>query len=315
MALDGERTIRKFTSIPATGTSRTAPSLPAPGLQGCCSDYIQQVLADNTGVPAQNDINTVLWYFGATVSNAVLYLQKLVNNTWVTVKNYSQLATGAYGTYNAFGYYTNKEGQRFISLVIDWSTVINDANLGSGAYKITVSYIDLVLGNGTIDSINFVLNKYSPLRANGWIRLEYWLSGVTEDITDDTLIKDYGTLNVYNSIRVQGYFGFPKTTYKTDTIEYDNGMEVWVEDRKEMQYVCQIKLTPEWIHEIIRVDFMMADQRAITDYNAGNSSRYVTKYIMKDSEYSPNYYPLLTNLSSVELKFKPQNNRSRKFRI
>lgn len=310
--LDGERSIQKTICIPATSVPVTPPAIAKNNSPFFCNDFILQVLADNTGIPAQNDISTVLWYFGITTTAATITIYKLVNNSWVsqTVLSTSNVT---YGTFNQFGYFVNNENQSFISLQVDWSLML--AAFGIGSYKFTCSYTDSILGNGIIDSFNYVLNTYTALRADGWMRFEYWLSGITENINDNTLIKDYGTLSIYNTIRVRGYFGFPKRPYKTDTIEYDNGQEVWVEDRAEPQFICQIKMTPEFIHEIIRTDFMMADRRAITDYNSRNNHKYISQFVMKDSEYSPDYYPLQSYNSSVELKFKPETNLSRKFRI
>lgn len=315
MALDGDIGIIKSLAIPNTGSIVSAAPALINAPPGFCNDYVLNILADQTGTSSQNDVSTVLWYFGSTTTAATLILYKWNGTSWV---NQAAIDDNDYGTFSSFGTFVNKENQSFIYFQANWALI--QAAFGNGFFKVTVSYTDSILGNGTIDSYTFNLQLYSAARADGSIRLEYWLSGITEDITNDTLIKDYsdktaGAFTIYNNLRVKGWFGFPKSTYKSDTIEYDNGQEIWVEDRREPIYQCQIKMTQEFVHKIIRTDFMMADQLAITDYNSRNAEKYITKYVIKDSEYSPEYYPLLNISSPVLLKFKPQFNRSRKFRI
>lgn len=310
MALDGECTVRKFTMIGSSSIVAVNDSiLPNPN-NGCCDDPILNVLADSSGKKIQNDVNTPFWAFEKTVTAATIKMYKLVNSAWVLQ---ATIFDNTYGTYGAFGYYTNSLGQKFISLRISWAAVL--AAKGAGMFKFTCEYIDGINGNGSIDSYKYCLKEYSAYEAEGTIRLEYWLSGVTEDIFDDTKIKDLGTLVIYNTIRIIGFFGYPKSAYKSEYIEYQNGQSQFVEDRREPTYEMEIKFAPEFIHAIVRTDFMMADQLAVTDYNSRNNASYVTKYLIKDSEYSPEYYRLQSNNAPVSLKFKPQNNRSRKFRV
>lgn len=303
---------QKVYIIPANPVPVTVtPFVPENPLPGCCNDYVIPVLADATGKATQNDVSGFLWWFDSIVTAATMELKQWNGSAWITVVANLQ-ATGSYGTPYLFGFYTNGQGQNFIGYKMNWAAV--KALIGTGSYKVTVSYTVPVFGNSTKDSYEYCLQTYSPQLADGTVRLEYWLNGVTGDIEDDTKYKDFGTINWYNSLRVNGYFGYPKSTYKSDDIEYNNGQRLFVEDEQEPVYKLKLQLLPFFLHEIIRTDFMMADELAITDYNSKNNATYIQKYVRKDSGYEPSWYPMQSNLASVELQFKQAFNRFRKLR-
>lgn len=314
MALDGTCATNKvmvITSNPVPGGS-TAGLLPNPN-PGCCGDYSLKVLADGSGNPTQNDLNTFIWWFDPIVTGATMALKKWNPTTgaWSVVDN---LTSTACGLPNPFGSYVNNEGQNLIWFNMAWSNVLS--LYGEGSYKVTCTYT-IPIGSTSsvaIDSHEFCLKTYSPAMADGTVRLEYWLSGVTADIMDDSKIKDFGSLNIYNSLRLPGFFGYPKSGYKEEDIEYANGRREYVEDEQTPTYKLKLKLLPFFIHEIIRTDFMQADTLAITDYNSRNVNNYVQKFVRKDAGYEPKWYELQGNFASVELQFKQQINRTRKFR-
>lgn len=308
--LDGERSIRKMMCINQNAQRLATPvSIPANVNPGCCGDFVLNVLADSSSVESQNDKNTIINWFGPTTSGATLVLKKWVDGAWVDIET---ISNNKFGVYGAFGYFVNNEGQNFIKLEIDWSLVLDEE--GEGTYKITTEYIDPIFGNDSFDSYEYCLKTYSQDAANGTVLLEYWMSGVTSDILDDTKIKDYGSQLIHNSFRLRGVFGYPKATYKEDDIEYNNGQRLFVEDEQTPTYKLNLLLIPFFIHEILRTDFMMADRLAITDYNSLNNGSYVKKYVRKDSGYEPGWYELQSNFASVELQFKQEFNRHRKLR-
>lgn len=311
--VDGTRGIRKFLAIPPLPAVVTNPSLPVNPNPGCCNDCTLMMLADNTGSELTNDVFTVIWWFGITTTAATITMSKFINGTWSVVKTISD---NTYGEYGAFGYFTNEEGQKFISLQINWASILNDSEtpLGPGSYKFTCNYTDSILGDSSIDSYEFCLFTYSPQMAEGTIRFEYIQSGTFADINNRTLIKDFGTLQIYNNIRVKGYFGYPRGPYKSETVEDIYGHSTYVEDRLEEELECETELVPWWIHKILRVDFMMADSYAITDYNSTNADSYISVGLIKNSEYSPDHFPLQNIKSPVKLKFKPADNRTRRFK-
>lgn len=308
--IDGECTYKKVFVIPANPSpSIQALNIPASPLPGCCSDFNLKVLADNSGNPLQNDVNTVIHWFDPIITGATMALKKWVNNAWISQ---ATISDNTYGTYLPFGNFINIEGQNFISLKVSWANILTA--FGTGTYKFTTSYVVPIFGNKSADSYEFCLQTYSAKLADNTVRLEYWITGVMGDIEDDTKIKDFGTMEVYNSFRLPGFFGYPKTTYKEDDIEYNTGQRDYVEDEQEPIFKLKLFLLPHFIHEILRTDFMMANERAITDYNSKNSGSYIQKFVRKNSGYEPGWYELQSNFASVELQFKQEFNRFRKLR-
>lgn len=310
MNLDGEMTYQKASVIVADPVPvMVTVNIPANPFPGCCSDFVLNVLADNSGNPLQNDKNTIINWFDPVVTGAIFTLKKWMDGDWTDV---ATISDSTYGAYNPFGYYINSEGQPFVSLVIEWANVL--ALNGEGSYKVTTNFTIPIFGDQAIDSYEYCLRTYTPMLADGTVRLEYWLSGVTGDIDDDVKIKDFGKLNIYNSLRLKGFFGYPKSSYKDDDIQYDNGQRLYVESEQEPVYKLKLLLQPFFIHEILRTDFMQADSLAITDYNSKNNAFYVQKFVRKDSGYEPQWHELTSLLASVELQFKQAYNRFRKLR-
>jgi len=310
MAIDGERGLIKMVNVAANPAPSTAVIVvPQSPLNSCCSDFSVNVLADNTGLALNNDQSTIIHWYDPIVTGASMVLKKWVKNAWTTL---ATINNNTYGTFNAFGYYTNPEGQNFINFQIEWSAVL--AAFGTGTYKVTTTYIPSIGAPVTIDSYDFCLKTYSAFNADNTVRLEWWISGVMGDISEDTKIKDFGALNVYNSLRLPGYFGYPDGTYEITNTPYNNGNQPYVEFTQEPIFYLKLRLLPFFIHEILRTNFMMADIRMITDYNSRNNGTFIQKQVNVNSGYKPKWYPLQSNYGTVELQFKQTYNRFRKLR-
>ncbi|MES2287780.1 MAG: hypothetical protein V4547_18980 [Bacteroidota bacterium] len=301
---------QKVLTIPSNpAPTSTVPDVPLNPLPGCCNDFIIPVLANASGLALENDVTNFIYWFESITTAATLNLHKWNGSAWTSV---DFLSNNDCGTYHAFNFFANDQGQKFIQYTMDWSKVL--ALYGTGSYKVIVSYVVPVFGTKIFDSYEYCLKTYSAQLAEGTVRLEYWLNGVTGDIEDDTKYKDFGTLNVYNSLRVKGFFGYPKSTYKSENVEYNNGQSLPVEDMQDPVFMLKLYLLPFFLHKIIETDFMMADRLAVTDYNSKNNATYIQKFVRKASGYEPKWYPMQSNLASVELQFKPESNRFRKLR-
>lgn len=276
---------------------------------GCCNDFVIKVLADGTGFDSQNDVNTVVYWFDPIVDACTMTLQQWNGSQWV---NMPAITATNYGKFDSYGFYTNRSREKFIRFEIQWSKVL--LAIGEGSYKVLTTYHSALQGDSTIESYEYCLKTYSPRNAEGTVRLDYWMSGQLGDVADDQEIKDYGTLIIYNTLRLPGYFGYPKSTYKKENIEYETGQRVYVEDEQTPVFKLKLKLIPEFILVILRTDFMQADNLAISDYNSRNNARYIKKLVIPDSGFEPNYYELGGNLASVDLTFTQEFNRLRKLR-
>lgn len=310
MALDGERVISKVSGInnnpmAAIGTV----NIPANPLPGCCSDMSIKVLANTSSDTSENDVNTIIYLFEKITTSATMSLKKWVNNAWAVQ---ATISDSTYGTYSSLGAFSNKSGQKIISLKLEWAAVL--AAFGEGSYKVSTVFVVPVFGSDIIDSAEFCLKTYSPANADNTVKLEYWLSGQIGDIKDDAKVKDFGSLSVYNSLRLNGVFGYPKASYKEEDVKYDSGQAVFVEDEQEPVFKLKLLLLPFFIHEILRTEFMQANRMAITDFNSKNAGIFKQKFIRKNSGYDPEWYPLQSNFANVELEFTQEFNNFRKFR-
>ncbi len=299
--------------IKAVLIRKSKPSTPidivANPFPGCCNDFVIKPLADGTGRDIQNDVNTIVYWFDPIVDTCTMILQQWDGSQWVDMP---AITATNYGKFDSYGFYTNRYGQKFIRFELQWSKVI--LAIGEGSYRVMTTYHSALQGDATIESYEYCLRTYTPTRADGTVRLDYWIGGQLGDISDDEEIKDYGTLSIYNTLRVNGFFGYPKSSYKEEMIEYETGQFKYAEDEQTPTFDLKLKLLPFFMHEIIRTDFMMSDTKAITDYNSRNNGIFVKKLVTKDSGYEPQWYKLGGNLASVELQFKQEFNRLRKLR-
>lgn len=293
-----------------------ALDLPESTVKDCCEDFDFDVLADDTNDETKNDINGFLWWFDPVVSTAALSLWKHdPTQPGADSEGFYQVALlndSTYGTAYAYGFFTNDQGEKFVGYQIEWSKVLDEE--GEGTYKVkcivTLSYG----GTGTIESYKYCLKTYTPSRADGTVRLEYYLSGVTGDVNDTTKIKDFGDLNWYNSMRLPGWFGFLQPTHKEEFIKYNSGELKFVESEQEEEYELQIKQRPMNVHRTIKTDFIQADQKFITDYNKNNVESIVRLQVNLSGAYTIEYAKLRSKLAPAKAKFKPAFNNFRKLR-
>ena len=274
----------------------------------CCSAFVLKVLADNTSEELNNDKSGFLWWFNDLITTAELTLQRFTNGAWVDVA--SMDANTDYGTPYDYEFYVNNQGESFIGYQLEWALVL--AEEGIGQYRVKCTATDFSTVENLLYSPIYCLKTYTPELANGTIRVEYYLNGTLGVNEDDTKIRDYGTLNWYNSFRLGGFFGYPTSTYEEERVRYNNGARLFVTDDQEPDYTMKLKPIPFFIHEYMRTDVMMADDIYITDYNARNTNNYVQKNVYKNSGYQPQWKPLQSKLAAVEVKFKQKYNNHKK---
>lgn len=311
MALDGEAIKQDFIFVLEDPNPQTPVlDLPDSTTRDCCSDFFLLALADTGSIDElKNDKAGFLFFFSTAISSATLKLQKATNGVFADIDD---LDDSTYGTFFAFGFFVNDAGEQFIAYQLEWKKVLTLK--GAGTYRVKADGIVSFGGINTQLSTEYCLSQYTAERANKTVRIEYFLSGQL-GIADDKKIKDLGTLNFFNGIRLSGFFGFPTSTYETDHIQFANGQRVFVEDEQEPEFT--LKLAPDtasFIHELMRTDVMQADRIEITDYNANNPQAFIKKAVIKNSEYAPNWNKLQNKTASVEVKFIQEFNNLKKLR-
>lgn len=311
--MDGECIYEIFKLVAENPTPET-PSidLPPSRLKQCCGDFSLKVLADTVDDDQfRNDKSGFLFWFNDVISSAILKLQKHSES----VGDYVDLVTlsdNTYGTNYSYGFFINEQNEKFVGYQLEWRNVL-DLH-GEGGYRIKCEASVGFGGSGEFFSPNFCLKTYSADRANGSVKIEYYLNHILGSNEDDKKIKDLGELNWYNAYRLPGWFGFPSSTYKSEYIKYNNGQQVWVEDEQDIEYQMALKNIPAYMHDIFRTDIFMSDNVMITDYNTNNPHSFVKKEVIKSSDYSPKWNILKSKLSSIDLKWKQFYNNHKKLR-
>lgn len=311
MAVDGEATTQRVYLI---GTDPkpidTTIAVPASQLKDCCGAFSVKVLADlSDDDEFKNDRTGLLWWFSDIISTATMELLKWDGSDYTAVDD---LDNNDNGIYYALGFFVNDAGEKFVGYQIDWRKVLDSFDAGS--YKVKLTVTPLVGSEFTILTSEYCLKAYSETLANKTIKIEYYLNGIMGVNETDDIIRDYGTLNWYNSLRLPGWFGFPKSNYSKDYVIYDNGSRQWVKDEQEQEFAMVIKRIPNILHEIMRTDVMQADTILVTDYNANNPGTFIQKSIQLTGDYAPQWHIMQSKLAGVDLKFRLGTNNLRKNR-
>lgn len=294
--------------VKTAGSTPPLVDIPAAGTKDCCQDFFLNVLADTGNADdLRNDKSGFIYSFDDSVSSVTLTLQKLIAGVFQDV---APLNDNTYGTFFAYGFFVNNAGEKFIQYQLLWRNVLQ--GLGPGRYKVKCSFDFPFAPSDDQFSFDYCLAVYTPTRANQSIRLEYYLNGIFGNTSDDERRNDYGDLNFYNSYRLPGFFGYPTSKYDQEFIQYNNGQRVWVKDEQEPEFTLKLRMIPGFMHDILRTEFMQADNLLITDYNSKNPLSYIGKKVIKNSDYAPNWNILQSKLADVELKFKQEFNNLKK---
>ena len=303
--MDGETAIQYLYTLPSANAVEPSLLLPNAVSFDCCADFKILVLATDGSDDYQNDFTSFLNLCSPTASAAVY---KLYSGD--TLK--ATLNNDDYGQFYALGF--KQIGvQKFIGYRIDWYNVL--AEFGSGIYQVKLEVTDAMLGNTSIWSDEFRLCQYRADRAEQTIRLTWWQNGTIGDSSNQKWVKNYADLNWKNQIRLGGFFGYPKVNDGTkEFVKYWNGQEEWVKDEFEVTYMLKTKRIPANIQSLLRNDVMTADRVMITDYNSKNAEKYVDFEIRFEPNHAPNWKPLQSKLSDVELTCKQRYENNKKHR-
>lgn len=280
----------------------------------CCGDLVWKVLADSaTSDPLKNDVtNFIEWYDKVGITDCVVYLNKS-DGTRIDLTGDS-----TYGTPYDFGFDimpnvdTNGNGEKAVGYYVEWKKVL--ADLGEGVYFLEFEATTLFGATSIKYTPAFCLKQYTVERANGTVRLEYYLNGIVGKNENDKKVRDYLQSNWYNQYRFSGFFFYKNSNYKVDEIQYQNGFIDEVEHSQEPEYLLKLKPIPFYKHDILRTDILMSNKILVTDYNTKNIDNYYQKEVKKTGNYEPVIHPLQRKIASVDINFKQGYNNLNKYR-
>ena len=275
----------------------TTPVDTLPKTNECC--YELSVLAELVITSELNNdkMSFIRFYDKNAFSSAVLKLQKYVGGIWSDI---ATLNNDNYGTFFAFGFHQTIYNENAIGYLLDFQKVLT-LN-GEGDYRIQSSANNL-FGNPIVDySLEYCLKKYTVFRADTTVRLKWFRSGNNGASRDFKKREDFGNLNFENQIRVNGSFGYPKISAERENVKYQNGKQEWISDSITNEYTLILDPLPEYVHQVLKYDFIQADSKIITDYNIINPVKTIELDVISTGGYDPDYM-LETLLSPVELTF------------
>jgi len=223
-------------------------------------------------------------------------LQKFEVGSWITKE--TDLQTGAFGVLLEVG--DDESAPLFTSYTLNWSEVL-DVH-GEGKYRMN--------SNGTftggfveILSDMYCLKTYSDNAANDTVRFDWTISGSFGDINNPGRVIDFGTLNAFDSLRVQGYFGNEKEEQEVEEIEFQNRQIDRTRDLRRRKWEFISGRLPKFVHDKLKFGFQN-DTLVVTDYNLNNDNREIEQHpILKDGGYEPDY-KVNSILARVTVEFK-----------
>lgn len=302
----GQRTMKVF----SLSISEPPPELPAfcdDGKYDC--GFVLPVFADGSDDDLKND-KTGFHCLGENwVSDIEFVLQKSVADVWTDV---ATITDDTYGTYSPMGTYTSKP--KYAQMIIDWKEVL--ADLGEGQYRMKITET-IPIGENITYSKPVCLKEYICMPNNS-VRLEWWMNRGIGSIENDRRVLDFSDVNFYYQFRIPGsFFGYAKSEYEEEEIQYTTGKRDDVVSRQEEKYTLKMtgygKGLPAWLHNIIKTYAFQSGTLLITDYSANNPQEYVQKAVKRASSYEPRYTPY-SKCAPVTVELKPTYNRLERFR-
>lgn len=237
----------------------------------------------------ENDFNSFLINFQALLNASVIIrLQKLVGSTWT---NQDILNNNDYGTYYNLGSIAGHN--TYTGYLLNWALVLD--SFGVGIYRVLFTLSQ----SGSVSNLcseQFNLLAWDCMRANGTVKIETNITGKIGDKKIDYLLHDFSGFYWYDSIRINGFFGYEKVSeYKTVNLEWGNpyhGKIQKVRDEAIQSYELKIRQdTIQPVHHGIMIIAMMADELMISDYNINNSDYNFKRFkVVGASGYEPTYF-------------------------
>lgn len=279
--------------------------LPTSTLNDCCGDFSFKVLATEANADEfQNDKSGIIFYFGKTITAATLHLEKFENGTFVNKKN---LTNNDMGTFFAFNFFQNTLKEKFIAYILEWKKVLTA--YGEGSYRVKAN-----CSAGDMYTREFCLKKYTASRAEGTVRVEYYLNDILGDPLNDSKYRDFGDLNFIQQFRFNGFFSYKKDTYEKTYVQYKNGNRIDTTSEQEPEYFLELITQPFFVHELIRLDAANAEYISVTDFNTNNITGFVNKKVQLTGEYAPDFHYNLSKLANVELTLRQYTNNLKKYK-
>lgn len=256
----------------------------------------------------KQDVNSFLYYFpgyytyGPTSCVFWLYKKNPATGNFVYQ---TQLNNNDYGTYYPFGVkpgvVSNTVTNACTGFAINWSLVLT--TFGEGEYQFNVHGIS-EQGAFCKNSKPFCVRIFNCELAHRTMKLETKIGYNIGSATNPTMLLDLCGFNWYDSIRLKGFFGYPKGKFTKTSTELFTGeiVDTRVERIRTWQMITG--WLPRWMHERIEVYGLMADETYASDYNKNNSDWNIKRRRVRVSSDYPPKYTIGSRKSKVTVDFE-----------
>lgn len=266
------------------------------GYLDCC--YENQVFYD-FGLIDFDFRNDFTGSFARRQDPADLYVFTLTHVQTATVLD---LSTGLYGQYFPFGSFIANPD--VIGVVVDWNSVKDVSGL-EGVFRLEVSWTVAGIAGTTFKGY-YKLDEFSYDRADGTVRID-----VTMDGYNEKLDIDFTGVGFRDSVRVPGYFGYPKDTIETENLVLQNRDQKQIKKTLNQEFQLEVNPVPSCVAREVVETILTAPNIQISDYNRSNPSYDYKLFDVTLLELGDNSYFSGSRQSGVSATFSPRflNNR------
>ncbi len=265
-------------------------------------NYITPVLASGSSNDLENDKSSVLGMFQSWTTSAIFVLQKKTGGTFI---DKTTITDNSYGTWYPQGAFASKP--KYAGFIADWKFIRLD--FGDGIYRVKVTEINPLYPEGIVKySMQFCLKEFTCTAPENTVRLDWTNTKKLGDITNDKNILDFGDIVWPSQLRVpNSIFGYPKSIYETEEIQYTNGQFETVVDKQTETYTLTIGLIPSYIHDMLKTNALMSGTLQITDYSSNNPATILQKDVKKKSGWEPRWSKT-NKCAPVTIELEPRYN-------
>lgn len=298
----GQKAKETYTLVTTDGGSIQAAPLPLDcDAEGDCN-YITPVLANESGDDLENDKTSILGMFQDWTTSAEFVIQKKIAGNWT---DQVTIADDTYGDYYPQGSFASK--LKYAGFIVNWASVLS--TIGEGLYRIKVTEVNPLYPSGTSQySMSFCLKEYSCKTAENTVRLDWTNTKKIGDIMNDRRKLDFGDIVWPGQLRIKNsIFGYPKSAYETEEVQYQNGEFQTVSDKQTETYQLVIGPVPSFIHDLIKTNALMSGTLKVSDYSTNNPARIVNKDVKKKSGFEPRWKKT-TKCAPVTIELEPRYN-------
>lgn len=193
---------------------------------------------------------------------------------------------------------------------VNWGKVVKI--LGPGLYRIKCNLIQIkitiVIVGGvptvTDESLElacmtspvFKLWEFDCEKADGTIKFETSITGSIGSIDEAGVVFNLCGIQIYDSLRIRGFFGYETTPKYTETLlEKQSGELNLINNKLYNKFVCKVYRAPKWVHDRLKSYGFMADNILVSDYNQNNSDYFIKqKGVRLQGNYEPTYFDAKT---------------------